>query len=161
MTVSNTAVQLGSFGNAVSGLEVSRSYYYRAYAKNDTKTFYGETKKFATLSDKYVTLPGGLVVATEDAGKADWFDAVTMCDNYTSAGFTDWRLPTLDELMTVYNNKNTVGNFKDDCYWSSDYRYIDMYLVWYIDFSDGQVGSTFEYAPYYSSYYVRCVRIAQ
>ena len=157
MTVSNTAVQLGSLGNAVSGLEASRTYYYRAYAKNDTKTFYGETKKFATLSDKYVSLPDGLVVATEDAGKADWYDAVNMCDNYTLAGVTDWRLPTENELMTMYNNKNSIGNFKDDCYWASDYMDISYSYreVWYIDFSDGKVLATYELS---NSYYVRCVR---
>jgi len=152
MTVSNTAVQLGSFGNAVSGLEASKTYYYRAYAKNDTKTFYGETKKFATLSDKYVTLPGGLVVAKEDAGKVDWSDAGTMCNNYTLAGLTDWRLPTIDELMTMYNNKNTIGGFKDGKYWSSTTD--GSSYAYFVDFSDGNVND----GSKSSLLYVRCVR---
>ena len=152
MTVSNTAVQLGGFGNAVSGLEASRTYYYRAYAKNDTKTFYGETKKFATLSNEYVTLPGGLVVAKEDAGKVDWYDAVTMCDNYTLAGLTDWRLPTKDELMTMYNNRNTIGNFKDGWYWSSTTTYGS--YAYRVDLSSGYVSNDHKS----NSYYVRCVR---
>lgn len=153
--VSNSSVRLGSFGNAVSGLKEYSKYYYRAYAKNDTKTVYGETKSFATLKLKEsVTLPGGLVVAKQDAtaNGVNWSSAVSLCNNYTLEGFTDWRLPTKDELVTVYNNKNSIGGFKNDWYWSSTAG--DSYYAWEVDFSDGDVDN---YSKSHSNY-VRCVR---
>ena len=156
-TVSNSAVKLGSFGNAVSGLKEYSKYYYRAYAKNDTKTVYGETKSFATQQNEdYATLPGGLVVARKDAGNVDWKSAVGMCDNYTLAGLTDWHLPTKDELMTVYNNKNSIGGFQNEKYWSSNYWTSYNYdrYPYYVDFSDGKVDDDYESI----SHYVRCVR---
>jgi hypothetical protein len=155
MTVSNSSVQLGSFGNAVSDLGESRTYYYRAYAKNDTKTVYGETKSFSTLKiDEYVTLSGGLVVAKKDAGKVNWYDAIDMCNNYTLAEFTDWHLPTKDELLTVYNNKNSIGNFVEGRYWSSStWNGYNSYLV---SFTDGSVTKS----DNENSFYVRCVRTA-
>ena len=153
--VSNSAVRLGSFGNAVSDLREYTKYYYRAYAKNDTKTVYGETKSFATLkSNDYVTLPDGLVVARKDAGEVDWYDAVAMCDNYTLAGLTDWRLPSKNELITMYNNKNLIGGFEDALYWSSTTPENDSNIAYFVDFSDGEVYN------YYKNYKrsVRCVR---
>jgi len=152
MTVSNSAVQLGSFGNAVSGLKEYAKYYYRAYAKNATKTVYGETKSFATLTGEYVTLPGGLVVAKKDAGRVDWYDAVDMCNNYTLAGLTDWRLPSKDELITMYNNKNSIGGFQDGEYWSSTEHSTN--YAYAVHFSYGDVDSYYKT----NSRYVRCVR---
>ena len=153
MVVSNSAVQLGSFGNAVSDLAESQTYYYRAYAKNDSKTVYGETKSFATQQNEdYITLPGGLVVARKDAGNVDWYDAVAMCNNYTLAGLTDWRLPTKDELVKMYNNKNSIGGFQNDWYWSSSER--DSNSTYLVNFSSGEVSLSLKSR----SRYVRCVR---
>lgn len=156
MTVSNSAVQLGSFGNAVSGLKEYAKYYYRAYAKNATKTVYGETKSFATLKvSEYVTVPGtNLVVAKEDAGIADWDSANYMCNNSTLGGLTDWRLPTKDELVTMYNNKNTIGGFKDGKYWSSSTHENSSVYAYYVNFSYGGVDDYHKS----NSLYVRCVR---
>jgi hypothetical protein len=33
---------------------------------------------------------------------------------------TDWRLPTIDELTVIYNNRQTIGKFENvGSYWSS------------------------------------------
>ena len=37
----------------------------------------------------------------------------------TDGGYTDWYLPSKDELNKLYLNKNLVGNFIDPSYWSS------------------------------------------
>ena len=42
-----------------------------------------------------------------------------MCKNSTLGGYTDWRLPTSDELMVLYTNRDKIGGFKDEIYWSS------------------------------------------
>ncbi|MBR4531031.1 DUF1566 domain-containing protein [bacterium] len=33
-----------------------------------------------------------------------WHDAVSYCDNLTECGYTDWRLPNIDELRTLIQN---------------------------------------------------------
>jgi hypothetical protein len=38
---------------------------------------------------------------------------------YTGGGYTDWYLPSKDELNKLYLNKTAIGGFADDYYWSS------------------------------------------
>lgn len=77
----------------------------------------------------------GLMVLTNDLGCVDWYSAKSMCSTATNAGFNDWRLPTKDELMTLYNNKELIGGFVDEKYWSSSTSYGgDPY---YVNFSNG------------------------
>ena len=60
---------------------------------------------------RFRTLEGGVVLdtktnlmwAAEDNGKdIDWQDAKYYCINYQGGGYTDWRLPTQDELAELY-----------------------------------------------------------
>jgi len=58
----------------------------------------------------------GLEIAENDFPKAlSGVDAVAGC---TALG-SGWRLPTLDELELMYKNKDKIGGFKEDRYWSS------------------------------------------
>lgn len=41
------------------------------------------------------------------------------CDNLTYAGFDDWYLPALEELDAVYQEKENVGDFEYNNYWTS------------------------------------------
>ncbi|MHC6203526.1 leucine-rich repeat protein [Breznakiellaceae bacterium SP9] len=52
-------------------------------------------------------------------------------------GFSDWFLPSKDELYLMYLNlaMKGLGNFKDGRYWSSSQS--DASSVWYQNFSDG------------------------
>jgi len=34
-------------------------------------------------------------------------------------GFEDWRLPSKSELNKMYSNKDKIGNFANNGYWSS------------------------------------------
>jgi len=38
-----------------------------------------------------------------DGGEMTYENAVTYCNNLTLAGFTDWRLPTAEELFSINN----------------------------------------------------------
>jgi hypothetical protein len=53
-------------------------------------------------------------------------------------GYTDWSLPSKDELNKLYLNRNLVGNFTDWnlWYWSSSESSNAAY-AWYQSFSDG------------------------
>ncbi len=46
----------------------------------------------------------GLMWAAKDNGKdITWEEASKFCKRYKTGVFTDWRMPTLDELKTIYN----------------------------------------------------------
>ena len=53
------------------------------------------------------------------AGCSDTDSAAYMCDTATIEGFTDWYLPSLDELVEMYTNKTIIGGFTSSNYWSS------------------------------------------
>ncbi|MFW5863090.1 MAG: DUF1566 domain-containing protein, partial [Spirochaetota bacterium] len=70
----------------------------------------------------------------EYAGSLDDYPAFQACYNYTGGGYTDWFLPSKDELEQmcwILNSRDTggndnpdygdnrVGGFDDDVYWSS------------------------------------------
>ena len=59
---------------------------------------------------------GSLAIATNDLSiKMNWKDANEAVKNYGQG----WRLPTKDELNTMYINKAYIGNFDQMYYWSS------------------------------------------
>lgn len=84
----------------------------------------------------YVTPDGkhGLVAETQDQYGAMYFSASNIISNpasHSSHGknFTDWRLPTEFELDLLYAQRNDIGGFISDSYWSSImYGYYDNYL---------------------------------
>jgi len=49
--------------------------------------------------------------AKDNGGNIDWANAKSYCENYRGGGYTDWRMPTLDELAGLYdaNKKNRHG----------------------------------------------------
>jgi hypothetical protein len=64
-----------------------------------------------------------------------------------------WRLPTKDELNLLYKNKEKIGGFANNYYWSS--TEVDNNYAWFQYF-----GSGFQKANYKSATnYVRAVRV--
>ena len=39
--------------------------------------------------------------------------------NFSLKGFSDWHIPSVDELEILYENKELIGGFKEEHYWSS------------------------------------------
>jgi hypothetical protein len=73
--------------------------------------------------------------------------AAQVCYNLTFNGFSDWFLPSLDELKIMHDNLKVrqVGNFRNDFYWSSSQNnhFISWEIyTWNIDFLDGSTWST-------------------
>ncbi|MDD3302921.1 MAG: hypothetical protein PHN31_05145 [Candidatus Gracilibacteria bacterium] len=80
------------------------------------------------------TLSGSLIVsALSDEGKFTWGtadnasgywvssnQAITSCENKETFGFDGWSLPNTGELYLLYLNKEVIGNFILNTYWSSD-----------------------------------------
>ena len=154
LTVSASGTDAGAYARTVSDLETGKTYYVRAYAKVGTVFIYGEVVNFVAESPYYVKLSSGLFVAREDANGgqvASWSHAMDICNNSTLAGRTGWRLPTKDELVTMYNYKDYIGNFKDSPYWSSTIS-TSTNDAFRVVFSNGFVGNAG------GDCYFRCVR---
>ena len=144
----------GAYARTVSNLEKGATYYVRAYAKVGTVVVYGKIVSFVADIPPYVVLSTGLIVARENAGRLNWNDARDMCANSNLAGFTDWRLPTKDELILIYNNRTLIGNFETGySYWSSTQVGTANYY-YCVDFYNGSVSDVY----YGNSRYLRCVR---
>jgi uncharacterized caspase-like protein len=55
----------------------------------------------------------GLMWAARDNGSnINWQNAKSYCDNYRGGGYTDWRMPTQDELVRLYDAAKT---YNTDC----------------------------------------------
>lgn len=69
--------------------------------------------------EPYTSYPNlGLMVLNYDLGRVDYYDAVTMCRNCREGGFSDWRLPTRDELVRLVVNQCMKNPSVSD-YWTS------------------------------------------
>jgi len=90
----------------------------------------------------------------------NWIDAVDYCKNLDFANSTNWRVPNINELETIIDDKRANPavqfpfiNTANNIYWSSTTYESSTDSAWSIDFSTG--GST--YSNKTSTRYVRCV----
>ena len=68
--------------------------------------------------------------------------AASLCSNYRGGGYTDWFLPSKDELNQLYQNRVDVGGFASDSYWSSsELVTIGSTLAWNQGFNASYGGS--------------------
>jgi len=68
--------------------------------------------------------------------------AARLCGDLVLAGYSDWYLPSRDELSRLYDSKAVIGGFVNACYWSSSQYFTigssssygtDAYIVWFDD----------------------------
>lgn len=83
--------------------------------------------------------------------------AAKLCYDLELNGYSDWYLPSRDELNKLYINKSTIGGFIPDDYWSSsEYNQIS---VWSQSFSNGSFSIISKYDTYdHYATYVRAIR---
>ena len=54
--------------------------------------------------------------AKDNVSNINWADAKSYCENYRGGGYTDWRMPTLDELTGLYEGLyDTAKIYESDC----------------------------------------------
>jgi|GEM_PF-1370750 len=57
------------------------------------------------------------IISVQGAPSANY--AAGLARAYNGGGYTDWYLPSKDELMILYQYRATIGNFSANSYWSS------------------------------------------
>lgn len=144
---------VGNYSYAISDLTNGETYFVRAFAITESEEYYGDTHSFIPQDVLCVTLvAANLMVQKTDLGSVDWESAMTMCKSSMVGGFTDWRLPTIEELMTLYTEREYIGGFQCQySYWSSS---LNVSYAYYISFNSGAV----DYTAKYNSKRVRAVR---
>jgi hypothetical protein len=112
---------------------------------------YGTYKIFPSCYASYGTstaLGTGAANTTKIlACTADNENAAKLVDALTDGVYSDWYLPSKDELNLLYLNRNSAGNnFASNEYWSSSELYLWNYSsydnAWYQFFTDGSQSTT-------------------
>jgi expansin (peptidoglycan-binding protein) len=85
------------------------------------------------LTIRFMDSKGGVVLdtktnlmwASSDNGSTiNWFDAKDYCGNYHGGGYTDWRMPTQDELAELHasGNYNYLITISSSWIWAAETR---------------------------------------
>ena len=57
--------------------------------------------------------------------------AAKLCFDYVSGGYSDWYLPSIEELNKIYINRALIGGFSQYAYWSSSENYFVTAMIQY------------------------------
>ncbi|MBR4391274.1 MAG: DUF1566 domain-containing protein [Bacteroidales bacterium] len=153
-TINNTTVTsgsgTGSFTCELTNLTKNTKYYVKAYAKNSYGVAYGDEKSFTT--DAFPTFQYGghtYYVAPDPGNYMEWSAANSYCNNLSLEGMTGWKMPTRDELVQMYADRNSIGGFYITT--STIYTYVSYYWsstidngtgnYFHVGFSNGNVSS--------------------
>ncbi len=136
-------VPLNQFNSQGNGLQPAAS-------------FFGETGAIATAigtgfenTNKIIKSEGNSPLTSYAAGKAR---------SYNGGGYTDWFLPSKDELNKLYINRDAIG-YENRYYWSSsEDNSISLSRVWSQSFSSGTVANSMISWTKGTQCYVRAVR---
>lgn len=81
--------------------------------------------------------------------------AARLCGDLVLAGYSDWYLPSKDELARLYENRVAVGGFASEWYWSS--TELNNNKAWGINFASGATSNHYS-TPKSNTFSVRAVR---
>lgn len=90
------------------------------------------------------------IVASQGAGTY----AAKLCADYSDGTYSDWYLPSIDELSKLYQNRTLMGGYTTTVYWSS--TEVSSSNAYGINF--GGAGSSTSVAKSTSTYRIRAIR---
>jgi hypothetical protein len=114
------------------------------------------------------TIAGEVIVTDTETGlkwtkdyvtDKTWQQAMDYCETLDYGGFTDWRLPNIEELKTliddsVYSPASSFPAMPPIYFWSSSSDACVTQMAWHIHFNNGELTSSAKQ----NQVYVRCVR---
>jgi parallel beta-helix repeat protein len=126
--------------------EVSDGWRYLEAALSDQHYIGDYTVEWGCLGTLILGADGTAVGTGEqntidiENGCATAGTAADICANLSLGGYSDWFLPSKDELNLMYTNLKVagVGDFESTWYWSSSE--INENYAWYQNFTDGSQG---------------------
>ena len=96
--------------------------------------------------------------------RLSWEKSLSHCEAYEFGGYTDWRLPTKQELLTIVDGTKkdikinaAFKNISSYVYWSSSKPKGGLPLAWRVDFDDAKA----HWGARKFAFLVRCVRDAE
>lgn len=78
--------------------------------------------------------------------------AARLCGDLVEGGYSDWYLPSKDELTKVYLNRDIIGGIPNANYWSSSE--LDGNNAWHVNFLNGDITTNDKLFQFY----VRAIR---
>ena len=117
-------------------------------------TYLEENVNLMWQDQQYTDSEAGAIARSHNAGKAGtWSHATSYCRSLYYAGYSDWRLPTSDELQHVHRIEGQVfTHYTDKDFWSSTPTTEGKYYVVYP--ADAYIYKRYKR----ETNYVRCVR---
>lgn len=111
------------FAVSIDGWTAGATYYLRAYATNEVGTAYSNelifTRPALAVGDAHLggivggldpetNYQSGFVITDRNQGNVCWASAGPLASNLDFNGYTDWYLPSIDQLKAVGRNKEAV-----------------------------------------------------
>ncbi|EFK97026.1 hypothetical protein LDC_0941 [sediment metagenome] len=142
------------------------------HIKNNTKvlkqkdinqrTFMDQSTGLMWQDEPYTMMEIGAFYKNNNQGKAgNWNYALSYCENLVYAGYSDWRLPDMDELKSIIDirkDPSIKAGFKNatikERYWASSPYLSEESEEWDLSFGNGRGFSQSKDA----SNFIRCVR---
>ena len=166
-----TSSKVKKTGQTTTYTNYDDGYYQKgispSYTRDDTKQIVTDHVTGLQWQDNETISKQWVTTANYNAGNysdTSGDTASTYCSDLTLGGYSDWRLPSVKELLFIVDNskhspsidnqfQNTISNY----YWSSTTFASNTSGAWFVYFSNGY---TYNYYKD-NSYYVRCVRAGQ
>ena len=97
----------------------------RAYLKTEKHITYGEVERFTTDHPEFYTDRYGLMMLKYDVGSARYYQDASNMSTWARGvgGYNDWRLPTEQELRTMYSYREYIrfASSQSLKYWSGHF----------------------------------------
>jgi len=164
--LSNTAVWVVDFSNGTHQAG-GKERYSNSYARAVRGQPLESPIRYFDNGDGTVTdAVTGLMWQQASSYNGDWQQALAYCENLELAGYSDWRLPNRNELVSQVDYTRTDPTIDTDSfpdtkshyYWSSTTANSSNDTAWMVNFHSGLVGYDTHYYWKYGRYYVRAVR---
>ena len=141
-----------SFVKKIDNLGISIITFKKPLKRdNEREVLYDPNRQVIWQDNKAVTI----------IKRRDWKEAKAYCRNLTFAGSSDWRLPTIEELLNITDDTKYDPDISDRFkyvslgnYWSSNRTLSFSYGAWDVLFKYGYDRGAYKLM----SYAVRCIR---